>query len=213
MDLQVLRRDYVKGALRRNQLADDPLRQFSLWMDEALAADIVDPTAMVVATAARDGNIHQRVVLLKGYDENGFVFYTNYESRKARDIASNSRVSLHFPWLALDRQVMVSGVAEKVSGDESLAYFRSRPRESQLAAWTSAQSRPVAGRDALDQQFDAIQRKFAGLDIPLPEFWGGYRVRPSQIEFWQGGRNRLHDRFIYTLEKGGQLWHLERLAP
>jgi pyridoxamine 5'-phosphate oxidase len=213
MDLQVLRRDYVSGALRREQLADNPLRQFALWMDEAVNADIVDPTAMVVATASRDGHIHQRIVLLKGFDDEGFVFYTNYESRKARDIASNSRVSLHFPWHALDRQVIVNGVARKISSEESLAYFRSRPRESQLAAWTSAQSRPVASRDILDKQFEAISRKFADKEIPLPEFWGGYRVRPCEMEFWQGGRNRLHDRFIYTLEKGGQLWNVERLAP
>jgi len=212
MDLQALRRDYTRGGLRREYLDADPIKQFTLWLDQAVAAEITDPTAMIVATADRDCHITQRIVLLKGFDASGFVFYTNYESRKARDIAVNSRVSLHFPWHVLDRQVIVSGVAEKVSLEQSHAYFLSRPRESQLAAWTSAQSRPVGSRAALDEQYNVIQRKFEGREIPLPEFWGGFRVRPSQVEFWQGGKNRLHDRFVYSMEKGGQ-WQLQRLSP
>ncbi len=212
MDLQALRRDYTRGGLRRDNLDADPIQQFTLWLDQAMESGIADPTAMIVATAGRDCHISQRIVLLKGFDAGGFVFYTNYESRKARDIAANSRVSLHFPWHALDRQVIVSGVAEKVSVEQSRAYFLSRPKESQLAAWTSAQSRPIGSRKELDEQYSVIQRKFEGREIPLPEFWGGFRVRPCQVEFWQGGKNRLHDRFVYSVEKGGQ-WRVQRLSP
>ncbi|MDP2284093.1 MAG: pyridoxamine 5'-phosphate oxidase [Pseudohongiella sp.] len=212
MDLQDIRRDFRKGTLTRDELIDDPIEQFKLWMQQALSTDLVDPTAMVLATGARDGQVSQRVVLLKGLDERGFVFFTNYESRKSREIAVNSKVSLHFPWFAIERQVLVCGVAEKVSLEESRAYFQSRPRDSQLAAWASPQSRVLNSREALMQQLENLQKKYADLDIPLPEFWGGYRVRPCQIEFWQGGANRLHDRFVYTLQPG-QAWQIERLAP
>ncbi|MDP3516540.1 MAG: pyridoxamine 5'-phosphate oxidase [Pseudohongiella sp.] len=212
MDLQDIRRDFRKGTLTRDELIDDPIEQFKLWMQQALSTDLVDPTAMVLATGARDGQVSQRVVLLKGLDERGFVFFTNYESRKSREIAVNSKVSLHFPWFAIERQVMVCGVAEKVPLEESRAYFQSRPRDSQLAAWASPQSRVLNSREALTQQLENLQKKYADLEIPLPEFWGGYRVRPSQIEFWQGGANRLHDRFVYTLQPG-QAWQIERLAP
>lgn len=212
MDLQDIRRDFRKGTLTRDELIDDPIEQFKLWMQQALSTDLVDPTAMVLATGARDGQVSQRVVLLKGLDERGFVFFTNYESRKSREIAVNSKVSLHFPWFAIERQVMVCGVAEKVSLEESRAYFQSRPRDSQLAAWASPQSRVLNSREVLTQQLENLQKKYADLEIPLPEFWGGYRVRPSQIEFWQGGANRLHDRFVYTLQPG-QAWQIERLAP
>jgi pyridoxamine 5'-phosphate oxidase len=212
MDLQDIRRDFRKGTLTRDELIDDPIEQFKLWMQQALSTDLVDPTAMVLATGARDGQVSQRVVLLKGLDERGFVFFTNYESRKSREISVNSKVSLHFPWFAIERQVMVCGVAEKVTLEESRAYFQSRPRDSQLAAWASPQSRVLNSREALTQQLENLQKKYADLEIPLPEFWGGYRVRPSQIEFWQGGANRLHDRFVYTLQPG-QAWQIERLAP
>lgn len=211
-DLQAIRRDYLSGSLTRESLAENPIEQFSTWMDQAIEMQLVDPTAMVLATSARDGQVSQRVVLLKGVDERGFVFFTNYESRKAREIGVNSKVSLHFPWYPIERQVMVCGVAEKVSQDESRAYFQSRPRDSQLAAWASPQSRVLQSRETMLQQFDSIGKKFAGGDIPLPEFWGGFRVRPSQIEFWQGGANRLHDRFMYTLQAGNH-WHIDRLAP
>ncbi|MDO9476839.1 MAG: pyridoxamine 5'-phosphate oxidase [Pseudohongiella sp.] len=212
MDLQDIRRDFRKGTLTRDELIDDPIEQFKLWMQQALSTDLVDPTAMVLATGARDGQVSQRVVLLKGLDERGFVFFTNYESRKSREISVNSKVSLHFPWFAIERQVMVCGVAEKVTLEESRAYFQSRPRDSQLAAWASPQSRVLNSREALTQQLENLQKKYADLEIPLPEFWGGYRVRPSQIEFWQGGANRLHDRFVYSLQPG-QAWQIERLAP
>lgn len=211
-DLQAMRRDYLSGSLTRESLAENPLEQFSTWMDQAIEMQLVDPTAMVLATSARDGQVSQRVVLLKGVDERGFVFFTNYESRKSREIGVNSKVSLHFPWFPIERQVMVCGVAEKVSQQESRAYFQSRPRDSQLAAWASPQSRVLTSRKTILEQFDALGKKFTGGDIPLPEFWGGFRVRASQIEFWQGGSNRLHDRFMYTLQAGNQ-WHIDRLAP
>lgn len=211
-DLQTMRRDYLSGSLTRESLAEDPLEQFSTWMDQAIEMQLVDPTAMVLATSARDGQVSQRVVLLKGVDERGFVFFTNYESRKSREIGVNSKVSLHFPWFPIERQIMVCGVAEKVSQQESRAYFQSRPRDSQLAAWASPQSRVLTSRETILEQFDALGKKFTGGDIPLPEFWGGFRVRASQIEFWQGGANRLHDRFMYTLQAGNQ-WHIDRLAP
>jgi len=211
-DLQAIRRDYLSGSLTRESLAENPIEQFSTWMDQAIEMQLVDPTAMVLATSARDGQVSQRVVLLKGVDERGFVFFTNYESRKAREIGVNSKVSLHFPWYPIERQVMVCGVAERVSQEESRAYFQSRPRDSQLAAWASPQSRVLTSRDIMLQQFDSIGRKYADGDIPLPEFWGGFRVRASQIEFWQGGANRLHDRFLYTLQAGNH-WQIDRLAP
>ncbi|MDO8907169.1 MAG: pyridoxamine 5'-phosphate oxidase [Pseudohongiella sp.] len=212
MELQDVRRDYRKGTLTRDELLDNPIEQFKLWMQQALTTDLSDPTAMVLGTSARDGQVSQRVVLLKGLDERGFVFFTNYESRKSREIAVNSKVSLHFPWFAIERQVMIAGVAEKVSVDESRAYFQSRPRDSQLAAWASPQSRVVKSREVMTQQLDTLSKKYAESEIPLPEFWGGFRVRPSEIEFWQGGPNRLHDRFIYSLQPGGH-WLVERLAP
>ncbi len=211
-ELQDIRRDFRKGTLTREELHSDPIEQFNLWMQQALTTDIVDPTAMILATAARDGQVSQRVVLLKGLDERGFVFFTNYESRKSQEISVNSNVSLHFPWLAIERQVMVCGVAEKISVEESSAYFQSRPRESQLAAWASPQSRVLSSRDTMMQQLGNLQKKYADSDVPLPEFWGGFRVRPSQIEFWQGGANRLHDRFMYSLQ-AGQAWQIDRLAP
>jgi pyridoxamine 5'-phosphate oxidase len=212
MELQDIRRDFRKGTLTREELHSDPIAQFNRWMQQALTTDIVDPTAMILATAARDGQVSQRVVLLKGLDERGFVFFTNYESRKSREIAINSKVSLHFPWLVIERQVMVCGVAEKVSVEESRAYFHSRPRDSQLAAWASPQSRVLSSRDTMMQQLENLQKKYADTDVPLPEFWGGFRVRPSQIEFWQGGANRLHDRFMYSLQ-ASQAWQIDRLAP
>jgi pyridoxamine 5'-phosphate oxidase len=212
IELQDIRRDFRKGTLTREELHSDPIEQFNLWMQEALTTDIVDPTAMVLATSALDGQVSQRVVLLKGLDERGFVFFTNYESRKSQEISVNSKVSLHFPWLAIERQVMVCGVAEKVSVEESRTYFQSRPRESQLAAWASPQSRVLSSRQTMMQQLENLQKKYTDSDVPLPEFWGGFRVRPSQIEFWQGGANRLHDRFMYSLQVG-QSWQIERLAP
>ncbi len=212
MDFKAIRREYLKGGLDNNDLTTNPLELFARWMQDAIDMGLPDANAMTVATVGRDGQPSQRIVLLKGIDDKGFTFFTNYDSRKAREISCNTKVSLHFPWHAIERQVEISGVVEKVMPDESLQYFLSRPRESQLAAWASAQSRPLASKEVLLQQFDAISRKFEQGEIPLPEFWGGYRVRPQQIEFWQGGQHRLHDRFEYTLQAGAQ-WNVERLAP
>lgn len=210
MDLESLRREY-KGGLRREDLADDPILQFEDWMQQVLEIGISDPTAMTVATVGSDGQPSQRIVLLKHVDSRGFVFFTNYSSRKARELAANPRISLHFPWHTADRQVKVCGSAEKVSTAESLKYFVSRPRDSQLAAIASRQSTVLSSRTVLMNQFEALKQKFREGEIPLPDFWGGYRVTPAEIEFWQGGENRLHDRFRYTREGHG--WKIDRLSP
>jgi len=212
MDLQAIRREYLKGGLHREDLTDDPLELFSRWLQDAIDMGIPDANAMTVATVGKDGQPSQRIVLLKSFDAKGFTFFTNYESRKSREIACNAKVSLHFPWQSIERQVEVSGVAERISAVESQQYFNSRPRDSQLAAWASAQSRPLESKETLIKQWQTIGKKFAQGEIPLPEFWGGYRVRPLQIEFWQGGEHRLHDRFEFTLQAGEQ-WKVERLAP
>ncbi len=212
MNLDQIRRNYLRGGLRRDDLADDPFEQFKAWMEDALAADIPDPTAMTLATVNAEGQPSQRIVLLKQLDPRGFVFFTNYGSNKAADIAANPRVSLHFPWHWLERQVKVSGVAEKIPASESLKYFLSRPRDSQLAAWASHQSHPLTSRSALLNQFARMKEKFAQGEIPLPDHWGGFRVTPSRFEFWQGGEDRLHDRFKYLREQDGD-WRITRLAP
>jgi len=211
MDIDSLRREYTRGGLKREDLQPEPLAQFEHWLKQAIDAGLDDPTAMTVATVDAQGQPSQRIVLLKHVDASGFVFYTNFESRKARELDANPRVALHFPWHRLERQVKVRGIASKVPTAESLAYFTSRPRESQLAAWASEQSRPVSSRQMLMQQFDAMKRKFASGEIPLPDRWGGFRVVPEQVEFWQGGEHRLHDRFEYT--RNGEQWDIARLAP
>ena len=212
MDLQSIRREYLTGSLTREQLDPTPVVQFSRWLDQAIKMEMVDPTAMVVATVNADGQPSQRVVLLKGFDEHGFVFFTNYDSRKSQDIGANAKVSLHFPWYPIERQVLVCGVAEKVSAEQSRAYFNSRPRESQLGAWASPQSQVLASREEIMARFRSVSEKFADQEIPLPGFWGGFRVRPLRVEFWQGGANRLHDRFQYALQSSGH-WQIDRLAP
>lgn len=211
MDLEALRREYLKGGLRRDSLEHEPYKQFEKWMNEAIDAQIPDPTAMTVATVSADGEPTQRIVLLKHADENGFVFYTNYSSRKAKDIAANNKVSLHFPWHFFERQVKINGIAEKISAKESLSYFLSRPRDSQIAAWASEQSHSISSRQFLEGQFERVKAKFGRGEIPLPDFWGGYRIVPYRYEFWQGGGKRLHDRFEYL--KQDNAWQIERLAP
>lgn len=210
-DLKSMRRDYKLAQLKREDLHDDPIEQFNKWLRVVVDSGVKDPTAMVLATVAENGQPSQRIVLLKQLDERGFVFFTNYGSRKAGEIATNTKVSLHFPWHFLERQVKVCGEVTKVSAAESLAYFAARPKESQLAAWASAQSQPVSSRQLLLSQFEKMKTKFSKGEIPLPDFWGGYRVVPHEIEFWQGGSNRLHDRFEYTREPSG--WTIKRLAP
>ena len=186
------------------------MAQFRRWFTQAVDAGIVEPNAMVLGTT--DGKRPSaRSVLLKAYDERGFVFFTNYDSRKARDMAVNSSVSLLFPWYPLERQVGILGTAERISAAESLAYFLSRPHGSRLGAWVSQQSAVIGSRQFLEMKLDEIKRKFADGEVPLPSFWGGFRVVPSEIEFWQGRENRLHDRFRYT--RSGGAWTVDRLAP
>ena len=211
MSLQDNRREYDYGKLSRESLLDNPFEQFELWMAQAIQADIQDPTAMSVATVNAEGKPWQRMVLLKDFDERGFVFYTNLGSRKAAEIEGNAQVSLHFPWLQLDRQVIVGGCAERLSTVDVLKYFLSRPKGSQLAAWASKQSSRVNSRQALETQFEQVKEKFSKGEIPLPDFWGGYLVVPQEIEFWQGGENRLHDRFCFKREN--DQWDIARLSP
>ncbi len=210
MDLESLRREY-SGGLSREDLSADPIQQFELWMEEALKFGIKDPTAMTIATVSEDGQPSQRIVLLKHFDLEGFVFYTNYGSRKAEELATNPKISLHFPWHNIDRQVKICGEVSKVSTAESLKYFTSRPRDSQIAAIASEQSKPLSSRSFLMNQFESMKQKFQQGEIPLPDFWGGYRVVPSEIEFWQGSENRLHDRFRYL--RSEDEWLIDRLAP
>ena len=214
MKLEESRREYRYGRLERDSLAASPFDQFRGWMEEAIRAGVQDPTAMSLATVDGDGRPSQRVVLLKHFDDRGLVFYTNLESRKAREIAVNESVSLLFPWLAMDRQVSVEGRAERLGLMETVRYFVSRPRESQLAAWSSAQSRRIGTRQMLEAEYHRMQKKYAEGQIPVPHFWGGFRVVPRQWEFWQGGEHRLHDRFQYTLVGNGTAeWDIHRLAP
>ncbi|WP_369602341.1 pyridoxamine 5'-phosphate oxidase [Hahella sp. SMD15-11] len=211
MDIGDLRREYMSRGLDREDLNDDPILQFESWFREAMDSGMDDPNAMSLATCGADGQPSVRTVLLKFFDARGFVFYTNYESRKARQLDENPRAALLFPWLPLNRQVKIEGEVEKVSSSESLRYFSSRPRGSQLGAWVSQQSHVISSRQFLEMKLDEMRRKFGEGKIPLPSFWGGYRVKPTLIEFWQGRESRLHDRFQYRLE-GGQ-WVIERLAP
>ena len=211
MSLQDNRREYDYGKLSRESLLDSPFDQFKLWMAQAIEADIQDPTAMSVATVSAEGKPWQRMVLLKDFDERGFVFYTNLGSRKAAEIEGNAQVSLHFPWLQLDRQVIVGGRAERLSTVEVMKYFLSRPKGNQLAAWASKQSSRINSRQALETQFEQVKAKFSKGEIPLPDFWGGFRVIPEEIEFWQGGESRLHDRFSF--QRDGDDWDIARLSP
>lgn len=212
MELRHLRVHYDRAELRREDLAPDPFRQFTVWMNDACEAGLVEPNAMSLATSSPDGKTSLRTVLLKAFDARGFVFYTNLESRKARQIADNPHVSLLFAWLSLHRQVAISGRAERVSTAESLAYFASRPIGSQLGAWVSPQSRVISTRALLEMKWEELKRKFKSGEVPMPSFWGGFRVVPEEIEFWQGRGNRLHDRFQYRRTPEGH-WTLERLAP
>ena len=211
MDISHFRREYLKSGLERKDLLTDPMAQFSHWFNQAKDTGISDPNAMILATVSKDGWPSQRTVLLKYYDENGFVFFTNQKSRKAREIEENSRVNLHFVWLELERQVSIQGKASMISTAESARYFITRPRDSQIAAWVSTQSKAISSRQLLLKGFSDMKAKFGRGDIPLPNFWGGYRVEPVAIEFWQGRKNRLHDRFLY--QRQGETWDIERLAP
>jgi pyridoxamine 5'-phosphate oxidase len=212
-DLQAMRRDYETGSLREADLAPTWLEQFERWLADAVAGGEAEPNAVIVATTGADGRTGARTVLLKDVDERGFVFNTNYDSRKGREIAENPRASLVFPWLDVRRQVVVDGAVERVTPAEADAYFATRPREARVSAHASPQSEVVESRDALERLRDEAAARFPeDADVPRPEHWGGLRVVPDAVEFWQGRANRLHDRLRYRRDAGGT-WVVERLAP
>ena len=210
--LAELRHEYALGALNKAEVDLDPLKQFQRWLQEAINAQLPEPNAMTLATADRTGRIYARVVLLKDCDANGFVFFTNYRSDKGRQLAENPRAALVFLWLELERQVRIEGTVSQIPPTESEAYFRSRPRESRLGALVSRQSQVVASRQILDERFQLLDAQYPDDNIPMPNHWGGYQVRPEMLEFWQGRHGRMHDRLRYRLQKGGD-WLLERLEP
>lgn len=210
-DLAALREEYRMGGLAEDDLEPDPFTMFDRWLHQAMAADLYEPNAMVVATVGADGAPSTRSVLLKQVTDRGFCFYTNLESRKGRELAGDPRCSLLVPWYELQRQVRIEGVAERLGRAADEAYFATRPRDSQLGAWASAQSRPVADRAELDAAYDAARARFDGREVPCPPFWGGYQVVPHTFEFWQGRRGRMHDRLVYRQTATG--WETGRLAP
>ena len=215
MDIHNERREYLQSGdkgLHRADLENDPMLQFEAWLTDAKAADISDPTAMMLATVDATGCPRQRTVLLKEYSLAGFSFFTNLSSTKAQHIEGNQQVSLIFPWLTMERQIIISGTAEKLSRAENLRYFLSRPRDSQLAAWVSKQSSPIRTKEMLLDKFNEITQRFENKEMSLPEFWGGYQVKPTRIEFWSGSAKRLHDRFEYTQTTDGA-WQKQRLQP
>jgi pyridoxamine 5'-phosphate oxidase len=207
-----LRKEYTRSGLKESDVASDPIEQFRSWFDEVLAADLHEPNAMTLATATPEGRPSARVVLLKGFDERGFVFYTSYVGRKSEELETNPNCALVFYWGELERQVRVEGRASRVSEEESDEYFGSRPRGSRLGAWASEQSRPVEGRGALEERLRGLEAEYEWREVPRPPFWGGYQVEPEVIEFWQGRENRLHDRLVYRRSDNGE-WGRERLQP
>lgn len=213
MNIEELRQRYSQQGLSRSELDPNPFHQFDTWYRQAVESGIFEPSALSLATVDSEGQPSLRTVLLKTFDEKGFVFYTNYGSRKARQIAVNPKVSLLFAWVPLARQVKITGTAEKISAAESLKYFVTRPHGSQIGAWASAQSEIVNSRSMLEAKFEEIKQKFSKGEVPLPDFWGGYRVIPDTIEFWQGRNNRLHDRFMYSRTTANEKWQIARLAP
>jgi pyridoxamine 5'-phosphate oxidase len=212
VDISSLRQEYSQKGITRQDMLGNPFKQFELWFQQAFDAKLVEPNAMSLATVSPKGQPSIRTVLLKEYDEGGFIFFTNYESTKARQITENAKVALLFPWLALERQLIIQGRAEKVSAARSLKYFLSRPRGSQLGAWVSQQSGTIGSRAVLEGKLQILKDKFTSGQIPLPGFWGGFLVVPHKLEFWQGRANRLHDRLSYDLEETGE-WTISRKSP
>lgn len=211
-DIADLRREYEGHGLLESDAPDDPVEMFARWFEQATEAGVYEPNAMTLATASAEGEPASRIVLLKGFDHRGFTFFTNYESDKGRHLRDNPRASLTFYWDRLHRQVRITGAVAQVSREETAAYFRSRPRGSRLGAWASAQSRVLADREALDRRYAELEARHEGEEVPVPPHWGGYRVAPESIEFWQGRTSRLHDRLRYRRSANGP-WTLERLAP
>ncbi|MDG4811419.1 pyridoxamine 5'-phosphate oxidase [Hydrogenovibrio sp. 3SP14C1] len=211
LNLADLRQRYLKDGLDESNTDDNPFVQFEKWFHQAQKSELLEPNAMVLSTVNEDSQPSTRTVLLKQFSDDGFVFFTNYRSQKAKDIQYNPKVALHFNWLELERQVKIQGVATKISLKDSMRYFASRPKGSQIGAWVSHQSQIISSKQLLLSQFEKMKQKFQSGEIPFPDFWGGYLVVPHQIEFWQGGDNRLHDRICYTLEENQ--WVKQRLAP
>jgi len=211
LNLADLRRDYTKNGLLESDVDPDPIRQFSVWFEQATKSGIMEPNAMSHATVSPDGQPSMRIVLLKGIDDRGFIFFTNYESRKGKDLEVNPKSSLLFFWGELERQVRIEGTIERIDKHSSKSYFDSRPEGSRVGAWSSNQSEIVASRDVLENRFDENMRRFAGKDIPMPDYWGGYRLVPAMLEFWQGRGSRMHDRIRYRLIDGS--WVIDRLSP
>ena len=210
-DLADIRRNYSLSELTEQSVPCNPFEQFSNWMDEVIASKMVEPSAMVLSTVSADDCPSSRVVLLKGFDACGFVFFTNYESRKGKELAANPNAAMHFFWPELERQINIRGIVSRVSTEESEAYFCSRPLGSRIGAWASNQSHPIASREELEVKVAELQAKFADGNVPLPPFWGGFRLKPDRFEFWQGRPNRLHDRICY--EMNGDNWNISRLSP
>lgn len=215
MDIGAYRREYMQKGLHRNDLHKDPFKQFEQWFNEARTTEIVDANAMSLATVSASGKPTIRTVLIKMVDAKGFVFFTNFTSKKAQQIDQNPHVAVLFPWTALERQIEITGIAERITEEESRRYIVNRPRGSQLGAWVSFQSREIAERGVLQNRLETLTQRFDSQDIPMPDFWGGYRIVPQTIEFWQGRENRLHDRFEYSCQQQSQQqdWTIKRLAP
>ena len=211
--LHDFRKDYSRGGLDINDSSSDPFDQFNLWLEQAVTAGLNEPNAMILSTATPDGKVSARTVLLKEFDERGFVFYSNYNSQKAADLKANPSASLLFLWLELERQVRIEGKVEMISEAESDKYFSSRPRKSQLGAWASEQSKEIPSREVLIENYARLEKQYEGKSIPRPPFWGGYRLMPEKVEFWQGRTSRLHDRILFQRNNTNDNWEKVRLSP
>lgn len=212
VDLADIRKEYTQGRLDETTCADNPLVQFHAWFEQYRDSNPPEPTIMTVASVDEQGQPWQRILLLKGYDEHGFVFFTNFNSNKGQQLQANHKASLHFFWIEMERQIQIQGEVEKISRQQAEQYFHSRPRESQLGAWASAQSQPLDNRQQLEDQFADVSRRYEGQQVPLPEYWGGFRLKPQRMEFWQGGAHRLHDRVEYLRQTEDE-WCKQRLNP